>query len=166
MRTKLLFFAVLILGSFIFSGCDEDTTDLLTDLTLGKMVVVINDGEPVVMEDCKWMNYGIGMKGEVFVEAHLNGQSTLPYVSILYGSGTNDVALTTRRYSTAIEADKMNFFSSWGNSDEGATVIVEIVEISSTTLKGKFSGKIKPDGGAAVNVKGAFWCSKFEHGAQ
>lgn len=165
MKTRFLFFVILILGGFIFSSCDDDTGDLLTDLAQGKMVVVINDGEPIIMEDCKWMNFGENMKGEVFVEAHLNGQSTEPFVNIMYGSYSNNVALTTRSYSTAVEADKMSVFSTYGNSDEGATVIVEFVEITATTVKGKFSGKIKPDGGAAVNVKGAFWCSKFEQGA-
>ncbi len=164
MKTKLLFFAALIFGSLIFSSCDEDTGDLLADLAQGKMVVVINDGEPIIMENCKWMNYGTNMKGEVFVEAHLNAQSTEPFVNIMYGSYSNDVALTTRSYSTAVAADKMTVFSTYGNSDEGATVIVEFVEITATTVKGRFNGKIKPDGSATVNVKGAFWCSKFEQG--
>jgi hypothetical protein len=100
----------------------------------------------------------------VFVEAHLNGQSTEPFVNIMYGSYSNDVALTTRSYSTAVEADKMSVFSTYGNSDEGATVIVEFVEITATTLKGKFSGKLKQENGTIVDVKGAFWCSKFEQG--
>jgi hypothetical protein len=165
MKTNFLFLVILLLGGIILSSCDEDTGDLLADLAQGKMVVVINDGEPVLMEDCKWMNYGENMKGEVFVEAHLNGQSTEPFVSIIYGSYSNDVALTTRSYSTAFEADKMIVFSTYGNSDEGATVIVEFVEITATTVKGRFRGKLKQENGTIINVKGAFWCSKFVQGA-
>jgi hypothetical protein len=163
MKTNFLLFVLLLTGTLFLNSCDEETTDLLTDLAQGKMVVVINDGEPVTMEDCKWMNYGADMKGEVFVEAHLNGESTEPFISIMYGSWANQDPFLVKTYTTGVEVDKINFMSSYGNAAENAQVVIEVVEITATGIKGKFSGKVLAEDETLVNVEGAFWALKFEH---
>jgi hypothetical protein len=164
MKTKFWFFALLLLGGFIFSSCDDDT-DLLKGLAEGKMVIKISGNEKFAqsnMEDCKWMNYGDAMKGEVFIEAHLNGESTEPFFMIMYGDYSNQVPFTVKSYSTGVTADKMHVSGSFGNADEDAEVVVDIVEITATAIKGTFKGKLKEEAGTIVDVEGAFWAKKFE----
>lgn len=165
MKTKFWLFALLISGGLFLSSCDEETVNLLDGLAQGKMVVVINNGEPVMMEDCKWMNYGDAMKGEVFVEAHLNGQSTTPFLNIMYGgSESNQIPYTVRTYNTGVEADIIKVFSSYGDAigENDAEVVIDVVEITATDIKGTFKGKLKVEAGTIVDVEGAFWAKKFE----
>jgi len=148
----------------MFSACDETNTDLLTNLAEGKMVVVVNDGQEVILNICTGMNYGQSMKGEVFINAYKDSTTQTPNVNIMYGDYNNDVTFTARTYSTAIEADKINFMSSYGNTDDENPVTIEITELTENGIKGKFTGKVKAEGtGTVVNIKGAFWAKKMIH---
>ncbi len=163
MKTNLLLFVFLLTGTLFLNSCDEETGDLLEDLAQGKMVVIINNGTPETIVSCTWENYGEDMKGEVFVHAYNEG-TTGPNIAIIYGSYTNEDPLSVKSYSTAVEADKINFMGgSYGNSADNATVVVEVVEITATGIKGKFSGKLLTENETLVDVKGAFWAVKSEH---
>lgn len=145
-------------------SCEESTEkDLLESLTEGKMVIKV-DGVETVLNHCTWMNFGeTAMAGEVFVQAIASDTIYEPYCSVMYGSYENAIAMTERTYQTSITDDMMTFFSSFGNTDETHSIKVEIVEISSTVLKGKFSGKINSEENIEKEVEGAFWAIKFEH---
>ena len=157
MKTKLVAIVLLVTGGLLLSSCDETENDLLKDLAKGKMTVVINDGTPELLT-CNFGTYGEeGSAGEVFIRGSLISSKSDSFFSIMYGSWDNKKALAEKSYSTKNEADMMNVHGSYGYADETYPVTVVITKVSSTEIKGTFSGKLKTPDEGVVDVKGAFW---------
>jgi len=162
MKTLIYVFALFIGASVLLSSCEEELNEgLLKDLAEGKMVVVFDEGEEELF-NCSFNHYGegTGLTGEVFIDGMLP-TSTEKYFTIMYGSWSNDVALTTKTYSTAVENDMISISSSYGYIEDGAVVSIQIVEITTTAIKGTFTGNLKAPNGLKT-VKGAFWALKGE----
>lgn len=158
MRTKLFYFVLLLTGGLLLSSCDE-TDDLLKDLAKGKMTVIIDEGTPALLT-CEFGRYGSNTTGgEVMISGSLSSANHEEYFSIMQGSYDNGIALEAKSYSTAKEGDMINLHGSYGYADQEYPVIVKFITISSTEIKGTFSGKLKSNGkdGKVVNVTGAFW---------
>jgi hypothetical protein len=162
MKTNLVVSLLFLAATMLYTSCDEVNEDLLKDLAEGKMIVVINNGESEILQQCTWFNYGDNLAGEVFINGVKDLTTTTPNLNIMYGSWSNAVQLAVKTYNTGVEADKMHVNSSYGFSDTDAPVVVEITEITATAIKGKFSGKLKLEAGGTVDIKGAFYAKKGE----
>jgi len=143
---------LLIVATFAFVGCDEDSNDLSKNLTEGKMAMKIGDGAAETLE-CTYIDYG----GEVFITAVTTSGSM---VSIMYGDYSNTTPLSVRTYSTATEADKMYVTTSYGYADSytnsEAVVSVKITKVTDTVIEGELSGKILTSEGNLVTIAAAF----------
>lgn len=162
MKTTTVMSLLFLAATMFLTSCDEVNEDLLKDLAEGRMVVVINNGESEILQQCTWMNYGENMAGEVFIVGVKDATTTTTMLNIMYGSWTNEVPLAVKTYNTGVEADKIHVHGSYGYADTDAPVVVEITEITATAIKGKFSGKLKLEAGGTVDIKGAFYAKKGE----
>lgn len=159
---RYTFIFLTTLSLFLLTGCEEEETDsLLSEITKGQMILSINNEPNIVLEHCVSRNFGESVNSEVYIEGHLSAQNTMPYFIIALGSEQNTQPLAVRSYSTSIPNDMARVFSSYGNSDTGASVIVKIVSIESTGIKGTFNGKLQSEQGI-VDVKGAFWSTQTQ----
>jgi hypothetical protein len=159
---KKSIFYLLLATIFVFTnGCDEvDIDSLLKDVAVGKMIVVIDDGDEEIL-DCTFMHYGSegSWDGEVFIDAMKSSTDTREQttLSLMYGSYSNDIALTTKVYSSAAD-DLMSVSTTYGSTSDDAVITITITEISATAIKGTFIGKLSTKSGL-VDAKGAFWAT-------
>jgi len=159
MKTQIRTLFILVLSAILSYGCDEESTGLLEDLAQGKMVVIVNDGEKVVL-DCTFMQYGEGegLTGEVFFTGVLMEGQEHKHFSIMYGSYTNSIPLTAKTYKSDGGEGNHMYVNCWaGNSDDGAVMTVKIISVTEAAIKGEFEGEVKNENGVKSNVKGAFW---------
>ena len=161
MKTLVYFFAVIMSASVLFSGCEEIEKGLLDDLAEGKMVVIFDDGEEELL-DCTYGQYGEsteGFNGEVFINGFMQTTDAEKHLSIMYGSYSNQTALTAKAYSTANEEDMIMVHGSYGNIDTDANVTIVFITVAEDGIKGTFTGKLKTEDGIK-NISGAFWAIK------
>jgi len=161
MKSIIYSLALFITAGLLFSGCEEIEEGLLNNLAEGKMVVVFDNGAEELL-DCTFGHYGEGdgLTGEVFIEGmQASATTTGQYFSIMYGSWSNDVAFTTKTYSTAKEEDMIGVHSTYGQVGEDASVTIVIASITESAIKGTFTGKLSTADGLK-NINGAFWAVK------
>lgn len=161
---KALFYSLLLLFSGVFlTGCEElaVTDELLNDLTEGKMSVILNEDFDATF-DCTFNHYGEGdgLTGEVFINGTIP-TTTEKYLTIMYGSFANEIALTEKSYSTAATDDHITISTSYGYNENGTAVTIKIVEITDTAIKGTFTGNLTTEEGV-VTIDGAFWALKSQ----
>lgn len=161
MRTVIYALLIISFSTAFLSGCEElaITEELLNDLTKGKMLVII-DGDRDETFNCTFGQFGEsgGLSGEVFINGTL-ASSTDKYLTLMYGSYQNTIALTKRSYSTDKSEDMMTVSTSYGYLENGAKISVTIVEISDTEIKGTFTGNLSKEEGNVI-IDGAFWALK------
>lgn len=154
---KALMYAIFLLAVALFStACDEnDVTDLVQDVALGKMIVVINDGNEEML-DCSFIHYGGNSEwtGEVFINASKVASDAETTMNFMYGNYSNDVAFSARTYLSTDEL--MNVSTTYGSPDDNAVISMTVTELKTTGIKGYFSGKLATKQGL-IDVKGAFW---------
>jgi hypothetical protein len=161
---KVLIYSFIILfTAVLFTSCEElaITDELLNDLSEGKMAVVFNEDYDETF-DCTFSHFGEGngLTGEVFINGTIP-TTTEKYFTIMYGSFTNEIALTEKVYSTAATDDHITVSTSYGYLENGTAVTIKIVEITETAIKGTFKGNLTTEDGI-VTIDGAFWAVKNE----
>jgi hypothetical protein len=163
MKTLIYALIFMVVSATFLSGCEElgITDKLLDDLTTGKMVVRINEDQDETF-NCTFTHYGEGdgLTGEVFINGTLTS-TTEKYLTFIYGSYNNSVALTKKSYSTNKAEDMMTISTSYGYIENGTAVTVTIVETTDTAIKGTFTGNLSTQDGNVI-IDGAFWASKEE----
>lgn len=165
MKTQFRTLAIIVLSTILVSGCDEETVDLLKNLTSGKMVVIVNDGEEILM-DCTFGQYGGsgGFTGEVFING-MNAASTVQHqqFGIMYGSYNNTIPFEARTYkSDGVEAEGIHVHCWAGYASDEAVMTVRIISVSETSIKGEFDGEVMNNENVKSTVKGAFWATRAE----
>lgn len=145
----------------LFTGCEElaVTDELYNDLTEGKMAVILNEDFDETF-NCTFSHFGegTGLTGEVFINGIIP-TTTEKYLTIMYGSYTNEIALTEKSYSTAATDDHITISTSYGYHENGTAVTIKIIEITDTAIKGTFTGNLTTEEGV-VTIDGAFWALK------
>jgi hypothetical protein len=133
----------------------------MKDVKQAKMLVVIGDGDAEVL-DCTFMHYGgqASWDGEVFINAMQSAVDTREQttLSLMYGTYSNEIALTTKSYNTSVADDLMSVSTTYGSTSDDAVITITITEISTTAIKGTFIGKLSTKSGL-VDIKGAFWAT-------
>ena len=165
MKSIFYSLALFIMTGILFAGCEEIQEELLKDLTAGKMVVVFDGGEKEVF-DCDFVQMGEGGSADFTGEVSIYGTKPLTstdesYVSIMYGSWTNEIPLTAKSYSTSKEEDLISINTSYGETGEGANITVVYTTVTKTAIKGTFTGKLHTQDGVK-NISGAFWAAETE----
>lgn len=154
MKAKCVFITSLIVCVLLFSSCEDNTNDLLTDLAPGTMIYIINDQEPAYFNDCNWSNYGQDLKGQIAIKG--SDETGRNNIYIYIGEDGNQNKLSVRSYSTAFANDKTIVFTSFGSSDVDANVTVDITKITDTEISGRFNGKVSMGNSQPVRIRGAF----------
>lgn len=159
MKTQLRILCILVLSTMVFCGCEEDSEGLLKDLAEGKMVVILNNGDGVVM-DCTFGQYGEGegLTGEVFITGMLLSGQEHKHFSIMYGSYTNTIPFAAKTYkSNGAEGSSVHVNCWAGTVEEDAIMTVKVISVTEAAIKGEFEGEVKNGEGVKSSVKGAFW---------
>lgn len=162
MKTQIRIIFILVISAMALYGCEEDSEDLLKDLAEGKMVVVVNKGDEVVL-DCSFGQYGGtgGMTGEVFLTAFLQSGEQHKHFQIMYGSYNNSIPFTTKTYTSNGAEGSGVMVNCWvGFAEDDAVMTVKIISVSETAIKGEMEGTVKDEEGVKSTIKGAFWAKR------
>jgi len=159
----LIYSFIFLFTTVLLISCEElaVTDELLNNLTEGKMAVVLNDDYDETF-DCTFNHFGEGegLTGEVFINGTIP-ITTGKYFTIMYGSYTNEIALTEKSYSTAATEDQITVSTSYGYLENGTALTIKLIEITETAVKGTFTGNLTTEDGV-VTIDGAFWALKSQ----
>lgn len=163
MKTQIKTMFIIVLSTMVFYGCDDESTGLLKDLAEGKMVVVENNDDEILL-DCFFEHYGEGdgLTGEVFITGINTSSMHQQHFGIVYGSYTNEIPFAVKTYkSNGSEGTDVHINCWAGNTDDDAIMTVKIISITDTAIKGEFEGEVKDGNGLKTTIKGAFWAKKL-----
>ncbi len=165
---KTLLNAVVLSTLFLFAvSCNDQSQlpeNLVKTVTQGKMLLSVDNGEQQTL-NCTFTREAPEEAGEWEGKIIINGlkpataTDTEVTMNFFYGEYGNTVALTTKTYTTSDSERLLILASTYGGTSDAEIVSLTITEITSTAIKGYFSGELLIRTGK-LPVEGAFWATR------